>query len=415
MDSRTDVVVVGGGAVGLCAAYYLQQAGRAVTVLTREPVGEGASAGNAGMIVPSHIVPLAAPGVIAKGLRWLTNPESPFFLKPRLDLDLARWLWTFRRHCTETHVRRSIPVLRDLSLASVALFEALQDDLGDVGFAQTGLLMLYHTEKGRKENLAAADLAEAAGLEVERLDAEAVRAREPALRTPADGAVLYRQDGRVDPDALLRRMAVCLRSRGVKIHEGVTVQGFEQRAGAVTGVRTVQGTVGADAIVLAAGAWTGRLAKAVGLRVPVQPAKGYSITVPAPEDGPHLPMILTEEKVTVTPMPGLLRFAGTLALAGFDPSVEARRAAPIRRLAQAYAADASGTETADVWSGYRPCSPDGLPIVGPGARHPNVILATGHGMMGVTLAPATGLLVTALLRGETPEVDPAPLAPTRFG
>ncbi len=417
MADKADVLVIGGGVVGLCAAYFLRRAGRDVTVLTRDPVGAGASAGNAGMIVPSHVVPLAAPGVIAQGLRWLAHPESPFHIKPRADAALARWLFTFRRHCTEAHVARAAPILRDLSLASVALFEEMQNDLGDFGFEQTGLLMLYHTEKGRKENLRAAALAEDAGLAVERLDADAVRALEPGLRTPVGGAVLYRQDGRVAPDRFLHRLAEALRARGVALREGVAVTGFERRGDRLTGARTTAGFVEAESVVIAAGAWSGRLAKAAGVRLPVQPAKGYSLTLPAPHGGPRLPMILTDEKTTVTPMRGRIRFAGTLALAGFDPSVDARRAAPIRRLARRYVPDASedDLDRAGVWSGFRPCSPDGLPLLGRSPRHANLFFATGHGMMGVTLAPVTGQLLAELLAGSVPSLPLAPLAPERFG
>ncbi len=402
-------VVVGGGAVGLSAAYFLRKAGREVTVVSRDPIGIGASAGNAGMIVPSHVVPLSAPGVVAQGLRWLASPESPFYIKPRLDLDLARWLWSFTRHCTVAHVRHAIPILRDLSLESVDLFGEMQDEIGDVGFAQTGLLMVYRSDKTKKDALEAADLAESAGLEVERLDAAALRDREPGLRSPSDGAVLYHQDGRVDSDALLHRLAEWLRANGVTVLEGETAD-LEVAGGCVTGVRTPTSVLEAETVVLAAGAWTGRMAKRLGQHVPLQPAKGYSVTV----DGDHgltYPTILLDDKITATPLPGRLRFAGTLSLAGFDPSVDERRSAPIRRLAKEY----TGLEVAptDLWSGYRPCSPDGLPIVGRMARHPNVILATGHGMMGVTLAPVTGRLVADALEVKTPPFSGA-LDPSRF-
>ena len=416
MEQRADVIVIGGGAVGLSAAYALQRAGREVTVLTRDLIGEGASSGNAGMFVPDHIVPLSAPGVIAQGLRWLLNPESPFHIRPRADLDLARWLWSFRRHATAAHVRYGAPILRDLGFASADLFAEMQADLGSFGFAQTGLLTVYGNAKTRKAALEAADLAESLGLEVERLDADALRTAEPGLRTPADGAVLYPQDGRIDPNALLRTLAARLPERGVRIRSGVSVEGFEARGGRITAVRTDAGPMPAETVVLAAGAWTGRLAAMLGERIPVQPGKGYSITIPS-RHAPRYPLILTDEKVTVTPMPGRLRFTGTLALAGFDPSVDERRAAPLRRLARAYGPEGlSDAEIAalPVWSGFRPCSPDGLPIVGPSRRHQNLVLATGHGMLGITLAPITGAIVAAVVQGERAPVDPAPLRPSRF-
>ena len=406
--------MVGGGAVGLSVAWTFQRRGRHVTVLARDRVGEGASAGNAGMIVPSHIVPLAAPGVVAQGLRWLVRPDSPFHIRPRLDAGLARWLWLFRRHCTDAHVARSVPVLRDLSLASVDLMDELQRDVGDVGYAQTGLLMAYRTEKGEKENLALADRAEAAGLAVERWDEAALARRAPVLYSRAHtlrGAVLYRQDGRVDPDAFLTGLHASVARRSGAVIEGVEVTGVRPIPGGGVRVETSSGAVRAQCVVLAAGAWTARLVRSLGLRLPLEPAKGYSITVEAPSQAPALPTIFTDDKVTLTPMPGRLRFAGTLSLAGFDASVDTRRAAPIRRLAEAFAAGAS---EAPVWSGYRPCSPDGLPFIGPVQGCPGLLVATGHGMMGVTLAPVTGEIAARMAGGESPLLDATPFRPDRF-
>lgn len=416
MDTKTDVVVVGGGVVGLCTALYLGRAGYRVTVLDQGHPGS-ASDGNAGMIVPSHIVPLAAPGVLTKGLRWLLSPESPFYIKPRVDPALMRWLWQFRAHCTEAHVERSVPVLRDLSLASVALFEELaaMEHMEAFGYANTGLLMLYHTEKGRQENLRMAEQAEAAGLDVTRLDREAALALDPELRVPFEGAVLYRQDGRVDPHGLLAALAAYLTRHGVSIRSGVEVLGFERQDRTVTRVHTSAGRIAADEVVLAAGAWTGRLARTLGLRLPVQPAKGYSITLDLPEAAPRIPHILTEEKLTVTPMPGRIRFAGTLALSGFDDTVDARRTIPLRRLVGTYRPDRVGEEAAkpNVWYGYRPCSPDGLPLIGRARAFTNLTVATGHGMMGVTLAPITGRLVAEVIQGISTTLDLAPFAADR--
>lgn len=418
MEAKSDVVVIGGGAVGLCAAYYLQQQGRSLTVLDKADVHQGASTGNAGMIVPSHIVPLASPGAVAKGIRWLTNPESPFYIKPRPSLELITWLWRFWRACDEAHVMRSIPVLRDLSLASVELFQELSatSGPGPFGFANTGLLMLHNTEKGQKENLQMAELAEEAGLEIDRLDEEATYRLEPEIRTPIKGSVYFRQDGRVDPDRFVGGLAEFLRRGGTTVQSDITVLGFERRNGSITSVRTTGGTIAAREVVIAAGAWSGKLANMLHLNVPVQPAKGYSITLEAPDHPLRIPLILTDEKLTVTAMSGRIRFAGTLALAGFDATIEPRRIAPIRRLAQLYCPEQMSHSASQIqgWSGYRPCSPDGLPIIGRATPFENLTIATGHGMMGVTLAPITGKLVAEIIAGDRPSVDLLPLRPERF-
>lgn len=415
---RSDVVVVGAGIVGLCSAWYLRKSGAEVTVLSREPLpGGDTSAGNAGMIVPSHVVPLAAPGAVSQGLRYLLSRTSPFHIKPRLDPGLIRWLWRFWRSCTEAHVRSAAPVLRDLSLASVGLLTELQIEGGDFAWEQTGLLMVYHSEKYRSENLWAAELAESLGLRLRRLDGPSTLELEPGLRPETLGSVLYEDDGRVNPSALLARLREGLVAKGVALEEGEPVVALERPSGGGVLIHLEDGKkVEAGAAVLAAGAWTGRIAASTGARVPLQPAKGYSLTFPAPERRPSLPVILSEEKVTITPFPDALRFAGTFSLSGFDHSVDDRRVEPIReearRLVPELADQAMAKEK--VWVGFRPASPDGLPIVGPLAGHPEVVVATGHGMTGMTLGPITGRLVADLVSGADPVVDPGPLDPARF-
>lgn len=413
MENRTDVVVIGGGVIGLFAALYLLRKDYRVIVLDKGLEGS-ASDGNAGMIVPSHIVPLSAPGIIARGLRWLANPESPFYIKPRLDPDLLRWLWRFRAHCTESHVERSIPILRDLSLASVALLEELEalDDTESVGYANTGLLMLYHSEKGRKENLLMADQAEAAGLDIARMDREEVLALDPAIRVPVEGGVLYRQDGRVDPERLLAALTSEIKKLGGQVQSGMEVLSFERKNRTLTQVHTSDGSIEADQVVLAAGAWSALLGQKLGLRLPVQPARGYSLTLDTTDAMPHIPHILSEEKLTVTPMPGRVRFAGTLALSGFNGAVDNRRTAPLRRLVRTYRPDLEEHTLSklNVWYGYRPCSPDGLPYIGRPETFDNLIVATGHGMMGITLGPVTGMLVAEMILGRNPTLDTRPFA-----
>lgn len=413
LDAGTDVAVVGGGAVGLCTAIYLAEAGRAVTLFDSDEVGR-ASTGNAGMIVPSHVVPLASPGVMAKGIRWLMSRDSPLYIKPRWSWELLRWLLQFRRACSRQHVERSIPALRDLSLASVDLFDELsrREGLMDIAYRNSGLLMLYHSEKGRSENLAAADLAEAAGLDVARLGASEVLERDPGIKARIDGGVWYPQDGCVDPDRFVSALRTEAERLGVLIRGACGATGFESEGDRLTAVNTRDGLSGARDFVVAAGAWSAEITRRFGLRLLMQPAKGYSLTIDVPERTVSVPHILTEEKLTVTPMPGRLRFAGTLSLSGFDGEVDSRRVAPINRLARSYLPDAP--EEPDVWFGYRPCSPDGLPYIGRDPRFGNLWYATGHGMLGITHAPISGKLVTEMVCGEPPRVDVAAFAPERL-
>lgn len=418
MVEQEDVVVVGGGVVGLCIAQALQRQGREVTVVEKADLGAGCSKGNAGLVVPSHVIPLAAPGVIAQGMRWMLRRTSPFRIKPRLDFGLFSWLWAFRNFCNEEHVQRSIPVLRDLNLASRHLFETWTEEatIGDFGFEPSGLLMLHTTEKGCKKDQAEAERACQAGLDVSVLDRDELDDLTTPLPASVQGGVYYHQDALLHPVRLVEGLEKHLRQKGVALRTDTAVVGFEQQKGTIRALRTTQETLQAKEIVLAAGSWSAPLAQELDLSLPVEPAKGYSVTFEAPDERPAIPFILTETKVSVTPMNGQMRFAGTLELAGFDASVDPHRVKPILETAAEYVPDVDpGTpEEADVWVGFRPCTPDGLPVIGRVPRYDNLVIATGHGMMGVSMAPITGQLVAEIVQGETPSIDMQLLQPARF-
>ena len=411
MSDRTDVVVVGGGIVGMSCAYYLRAAGREVTIVDRGRYSESASTGNAGMIVPSHIIPLSAPGVIAKGMKWLMNPESPLYIKPSANPHFMKWLWLFQKHCSEAHVKKSVPVIKEMSLLSRDLISDICALPGfeSTGLAHDGLLMLHQSESARKDNDELADIAEAAGLEIQRLDRKGTLDLEPALKTEITGSVYFKQDASLDPENLLRALEVHLRSQGVLFVDG-EVTGFETNRGSVTSVTTTNGSLNCENVVLAAGSWTPILSRKLGHAVSVQPAKGYSVTVPVDSPTLRIPCIVSDEKVTITPMPGCIRFGGTLALQGFDNSIDDRRAAPIRRQAERYCGNIEGIPT---WSGFRPASPDGLPFIGVLPSSTNTFVATGHGMMGVTLGPVTGKLIAEMIVGEAPSLNTEPFRTDR--
>lgn len=419
MTGTKDVVVIGGGVVGLSSAWFLARAGHRVTVIEKTDFGAGASGGNAGLVVPSHVVPLAAPGVVAQGLRWLLRRDSPFRIKPRLDLGLLQWLWAFYWSCTEGHVESSIPVLRDLSLESRSIYEEwAAGALGsEFGFRPTGLLMLHETEKGRATDLEEATRAERAGLDVRVLDDDALRCLAPNVPPSARGGVYYEQDALLDPRQLLGAVIDDLAEKDVELKRGVAATGFRCEGGRVRTVLTTESPVEPDTIVFAPGAWAGPLGEELGLDIPVEPAKGYSMTLDVATGGPEIPFILTEKKVSVTPLPGgRVRFGGTLELAGFDGSVDRQRINPILGVAEGYASSVSLDDPYGVepWVGFRPCTPDGLPIIGPVSRYDNLVMATGHSMVGVSLAPVTGKLVAEVVTGKAPSIDLDPLRLGRF-
>jgi D-amino-acid dehydrogenase len=417
--AKADVVVIGGGVIGVCAAYYLARQGTRVTIVERGEIAAGSSYGNAGLIVPSHAVPLAAPGVLWRGIKWMADPESPFYIKPRLDPALLSWLWKFRAHCTEAHVRRAVPLIRDLSAASLALYEELAAIPGfDFGFRQDGVLMVCCTEAGLAGGRHEAEMLESSGIKTRVLDGAAARALEPTLAPGVVGAVHFPGDAHVTPDRFVRGLARIAGELGVDVRTGTEVLGLETRGRRVIAVETTRGPLPCGEVVLAAGAWSPQIARALDLRLPIQAAKGYSVTYRQPPGGPRIPMLLVEARFAVTPMraPGgdLLRLGGTLELAGLDLSISRRRVAAIVRGVRRYLTLDGDPSLVEIWRGLRPCTPDGLPFVGRPRAWDNVIVASGHAMIGVSLGPVTGQLVAQIAAGEKPLVDLTPLSPDRF-
>lgn len=408
------VVVVGAGIVGLSAAWYLNERGHDVVVLESGDGSDGCSYGNMGLVAPSHIVTLSAPGMVAKGLRWMLNPESPFYIKPRLDLDLLRWGWQFYASATHEHVRRSIPPLRDLSLLSRELYVGLRDAGVGFTFYENGLFMLFRSEKGRQDEEAIANLARDAGLEAVTMTAAEVGERLPGVQLDILGGVFYPQDAHVIPPQVMAALKQASPPRGIEIRWSTPATGFAVTGAKVTGVETASGLVTADEVVLAAGSWSLPLGKKLGLTLSMQPGKGYSFTQRAVPIQLASPVILSETKVAVTPMGPDLHIGGTMELSGFNDRKDPRRVRGLLRAMEAYLPNIEVPEPTRVWSGLRPVSPDGLPYIGRLRRWSNVTVAAGHAMLGMSLGPGTGRLVADAVDGTDPGFDTAAFDPERF-
>jgi D-amino-acid dehydrogenase len=412
---RRAVVVIGGGVIGVCSALYLAERGCAVTLLEKADICAGASYGNAGLVVPSHSIPLAAPGVISQALRWMLDPESPFYIRPRLDRDLIAWLWKFRAACTTRHVDRALPILRDLNYQSLALYGDLAGRVGfDFGFQKNGVLSVFRTAEAFRDAVHKARVLESAGVSVRVLDAEAARLLEPTLLQSIAGALYFPDDAHLVPGDFVRGLARVAEKTGAVFQTGTEVLGFATRGRHVVKVETTRGDLECDHVVLAAGPWSSALARGLGLRVPIQAAKGYAAIFRRPSVGPQIPLLLGEARAAVTPMGETLRIAGTLELAGLDLSIDRRRMNAVRRAAAGYVAGTDNLPVVQLWSGLRPCSPDGLPVIGRPKAFDNLVVATGHATIGMSLGPITGTLVAQLVTGETPAVDVALLNPDRF-
>lgn len=418
MTGPKHILIVGGGVIGLCTAYYALQKGHRVTVVERGgPAHDASSLGNAGMIVPSHFVPLAAPGMVGYGLRMMLHPQSPFYVRPRLDLDLIRWGLLFARSATAAHVAHSAPLLRDLNLASRRCYEDLAAQFGDVfGLTKRGLLMLCKSEHSLHEEAQMAKKACALGLPAVVLSPSEAARLDPGVQMDIAGAVHYPQDCHLSPHVFMAHLTEALKGSGVQFCWETEVTGWRADRGRIIAVETSQGDKQSDEYVLAGGSWSPQTVRGLGLRLPIQAGKGYSLSLPQPRQMPHLCSIFTEARVAVTPMGSTLRFGGTMEITGLDPSISRSRVDGILRAIPQYFPDFTPEDFRDlpVWSGLRPCSPDGLPYVGRFGRYANLSAATGHAMMGMSLGPVTGKLISEILSGETSEIALEALSPDRF-
>ena len=414
------VVVVGAGVIGLSTAYYCARRGWRVTLIDRDPEQrDGCSFGNAGMIVTSHFVPLAAPGMVALGLKWMANPASPFYIKPRLSWELLDWGLKFWRAATPEHVCRAAPLLRDLNFASRSCYEELAALPGnDFGLVKKGLLMLCKSRHAMDEETRTAEHARALGIPAEVLDASQVAALEPGVRMDIVGGIHFAQDCHLVPDRVVAGLQEQLSTAGAQFIWNTEVTGWRvERDRHLRALTTRDGSeIEADEFVLCGGAWSPLAVRELGLRIPIQAGKGYSLTLAKPRQLPKICATLIEARVAVTPMAGALRFAGTMEIAGLNETINPVRVRAIIAAASRYYPEIAPSDFDGVapWFGLRPCSPDGMPYVGRTAKFTNLSIATGHAMMGMSLGPITGKIVADVLSGEPPPFDLPQLSPDRF-
>lgn len=409
-------MIVGGGVIGLSCAYFLQRAGAAVTVVERGTVGNGCSHGNCGFICPSHVLPLAGPGMIGQALWALFQRESPFKIRWRFDPALWGWLFRFARRCNRRDMLEAGRAIQALLNSSRALYsELFRTEPLEAEWQERGTVVVFRTKKAFEHSFATDRLLrEQFAVEARPYQSEQLVELEPALQTGLAGGWHFPGDAHLRPDKLLASWHALLQSRGVQFRENCTLEGFEIVGRLVRAVQTSQGTIPAEAVVIATGAWTPLLHRVLGCRVPIQPGKGYSLTMARPRLCPKYPLIFEEHRVAITPLPSCYRIGSTMELAGYDATLNRRRLELLRKGASHYLIEPIGEPVLEEWWGWRPMVHDGKPIIGRTPSHDNVVLATGHGMLGMAMSPGTGKLVMELLTAAPPHVDPAPYAPTRF-
>lgn len=421
MPSPKTILIIGGGVIGLCTAYYAMQQGHRVVIVERgAPDHDSCSLGNAGMIVPSHFTPLATPGMISYGLRAMWNPESPFYIRPQLNRELIEWGLKFRRAATPQRVARAEPLLRDLNLASRQCYIELANEWrNEFGLAQKGLLMLCKTEHALHDEAATAARANQLGIPAEVLTLKQTMQLEPKVTMDIAGAVYFPKDCHLSPRHFIAGLTRQVEANGAQFYWDTEVTGWRTNGGCIEAVHTANRELQADEYVIAGGAWSPQIARGLGVKLPMQAGKGYSLTLPKPRQMPERCAIFVEARLAVTPMPmdGALRFGGTMEIAGLDESINPARVRGIVNAVPKYLPEFSTQDFAGVkpWRGLRPVSPDGLPYVGRIRNHPNLSVATGHAMMGLSLGPITGKLMAELLSDGTPSLDITLLDPHRFG
>lgn len=409
-------IVVGGGIVGLSCAYYLQKEGHQVTVIDKSGLNEGASYVNAGYITPSHIIPLAAPGMMAKGIKYMFNSNSPFYMKPRLDKDFIKWTLAFNKSATQANVEKAIPLIKDINLLSKELYTDLYNsgDLGEFQLEKNGLLMLYKTKKEGHHEREVAKRAGDLGLAVKELSLEELHNLQPNLNGDIIGAVHYECDAHTTPPEVMAKLKSYLQENGVIFKQHEEVVDFKVNANKITSVVTTTTSYSGDEIIIASGSWSSKLSKKLGLKLLIEAGKGYRINVKRPTPV-KLPAILMEAKCAVTPMNGFTRFAGTMELSGINANIRKERVEAIAKAAMSYYDDLEITavEKSEAQCGLRPVSPDGLPYIGRSSKFSNLAIASGHAMMGWSLGPATGKLITELIEEKPLSMDIGGFSPDR--
>ena len=408
-------LIIGGGIIGLNIAYYLHKEGHEVTIIDRNDFSSGASYINAGYITPSHFIPLSSPGIITKGLKWMLNKNSPFYIKPRSNMDFINWAWSFKKSATQIKVDQSMPAILNFNLLSRDLYQSMKESSDfDFEFDQKGLLMCYKKDETGDEEGEVAEIALKQGLNVKHLNKEELKLLEPNVNFNVSGAYFYDSDAHMTPNDFMRDMKAFLKKQGVNFILNEEVEDFKISSGKIDSVKTRFREITADEIIIAAGTWTSQLAKKLKIPLSLEAGKGYSFNVEKPTRI-SIPTILIEARVAVTPMNGFTRFAGTMELSGINNNISKNRVSTIANAAEDYYNNLKIDEQdiSNAKSGLRPCSPDGLPYLGRSRAIKNLVFATGHAMMGWSLGPATGKLVSEIISEKKLSMDINPFSPDR--
>lgn len=413
---QESAIIVGGGIVGIACAHYLAKTGIKVTVVERGQIAKACSHANCGYICPSHVLPLTEPAVLVEGIKSMFQPNSPLRVRPRLDAGFWNWMTQFARRCTHSQVLAAGHHLKSILDSSINEYRHLIPfESIDCEWRETGLMYVFETTKalaafGKTDQM----LREQFDVGAERIDGADLAELEPALKPTLAGAYLYKGDASVRPDLLNTAWTNRLRERGVTFREKCDVQGIERTDGRIARITTSDGHLTADHFVFAAGAHSPQLARPLGIKIPIEPGKGYSVTMERPDVCPTRPMLFPERRVGVSPFEEGYRLGSMMEFVGYDSTIPDKRIEKLRESAAPYLRDFQPTAEQERWYGWRPMTWDSLPIIGRVPRLSNAYLATGHNMLGLSLAPATGRMIAEMISGQATHINDTPFSPSRF-
>ncbi len=411
------VVIIGAGVIGLCGAYYLRKAGYDVTVIERNSMEDGCSYGNMGYISPSHFMPLATPGIISQGLKWMMSSSSPFYIKPRLDADLVRWGLAFWKKANARQVERSAPHLNNLLQLSRQLTEDLKHELpGSFDMTEKGCWMLYKSEKTGEHEKHLADQAQAFGLKTIHCSAQQVQEYETQVEVNVAGGVLYLDDCHLQPRKFMNSLYRQLQQEGVRFWINTETTDFETNNGRVTKVITDKGDIECDELIIANGSWLGKISRQLGISMLMQPGKGYSMDYSGLTNNLQYPSILVDDRTATTPIGDWLRIGGTMELSGHSDNILPKRVMAVYHAFGKYypSMKLPAPQPANAWYGYRPVTPDGMPYIGRHPKYSNLSFAGGHAMLGVSAAAGTGRLLEEIIGNRVPSISLEAFRPERF-
>jgi D-amino-acid dehydrogenase len=411
------VTIIGGGVIGLCSALYLRKAGYEVTVIERNDITDGCSFGNMGYISPSHFIPLATPGIVAKGLRWMMSSSSPFYIKPRLNMDLVRWGTTFWRKANAKHVADSAPHLNNLLQLSRELMNDIKTELPEsFDMIEKGCWMLWKNPKTGDHEKHLADQAHQFGLKTVFCTPAEVQDYEKEVEVNIAGGVLYLDDCHVNPRKFMQSLYSHLQKLGVKFWINTDVTGFETGNREIIAVETDKGPIATDEVIIANGSWMGNISKHLGLRLLMQPGKGYSIVYEGLPKNLLYPSILVDDRTATTPIGNWLRIGGTMELSGHSDNILPKRVTAIYNAFKKYypALSLPQPDITKAWFGYRPVTPDGMPYIGRHSKFTNLSFAGGHAMLGVSAAAGTGKLMEEIISNRPSSIPLMAFDPERF-